>query len=101
MGIDGLTLLTICGMAAVTYATRAFGYWMADRLTISPRMKRVLGHVPGTVLISIVAPAAARGGPAEAIAIVATAVTALRSKNLLVSMAVGVVTVWLLRTMWG
>ncbi len=101
MGIDVRTIATICAMAAVTYATRIFGYWMADRRSLSPRLRRLLEHVPGTVLISIVAPAAARGGVAEAIAIAATAVTALRSKNLLLSMAVGVVTVWVMRVVLG
>src|SRR5207253_6148952 len=97
MQISPPTLLTILGMALVTYATRAGGLWFMDRVAASPRIDAWLHHIPGAVLISIVVPVALVGGPAEWIASAATALVAARTRNLLLAMAVGVAAVWLLR----
>lgn len=98
MTADPLALFTILGMALVTYATRAGGLWLMGRITPSPRVEAWLRNIPGAVLISIVAPSALASGPSGVLAALLTALVAARTRNLLLSMAVGVAAVWLLRT---
>jgi len=56
VSLDPQTLLTILLMALATYATRAGGLWLASRLTLSGRVEAWLDHIPGAILVSIVAP---------------------------------------------
>jgi uncharacterized membrane protein len=90
MRIDWAAFLTICGMAGVTYLTRAGGFWLVGRVTLSPRVEAGLRALPGAVLVSLVAPTVLTTGVAEALAALA--------KNLLAAMVVGVIVVWALRT---
>lgn len=87
-------ILTILGMAGVTYFTRAGGLWLMNRITITPKIEASLKALPGCILISIVAPLILAGGPAEAAASLLVILVALRSKNLLLAMSIGVAAVW-------
>jgi uncharacterized membrane protein len=97
MEIDGRALLAIVGMALVTYATRAGGLWLMERVPPSPRLETWLRHVPGAVLAAIVAPAVFTGGWYEALAAGAAMLTAARTGSVLGAMAVGVGLVVVLR----
>jgi uncharacterized membrane protein len=101
MQIDPTVLLTIFGMALVTYATRVGGLWLMNRVTLSKRVEAWLSYIPGTVLIAIIAPEIIKSGPIGAIAALATTLVAVRSGNLLLAMVVGVGLVWGLRTLLG
>src|SRR5215831_13328537 len=94
---DILTLLTILGMALVTYATRAGGFWLMGLVTPSPRVEAWLKQIPGAVLVAIIAPTVLASSIAESLAAVATVLIAIRTKNVLAAMLVGVVAVALLR----
>ncbi len=96
MRID--TLLTILGMAAASYATRAGGLWLMRFARPSPRVEAWLDHLPGAVLVALVAPAITAAGVIGAVGTLATALVAARTKNLLLSMLVGMGLVWALRT---
>ncbi|MGA7730083.1 MAG: AzlD domain-containing protein [Chloroflexia bacterium] len=116
MTVDPVVLLTILGMAAITYATRVGGFLLLSRASLQGKLGAWLHYVPGAVLIAIVAPSvlparlfglqggesgALTAGPAEAIAALVTAAIAARFKNLLLAMLAGVATVWLLRRLFG
>jgi uncharacterized membrane protein len=92
------SLAAILGMALVTYATRAGGLWLMSRVHTSSRVEAWLGHIPGTVLASIIAPLAFSGGARDLVALLATVLVAARGGNMLLAMAAGVGSVWLLRT---
>jgi uncharacterized membrane protein len=92
-----LILLTILGMALVTYMTRAGGLLLMSFITPSPRVEAGLRQIPGAVLISIIAPTIFLTGPAQILAALATLLAAIYTKNILVAMIVGVVAAWLLR----
>lgn len=102
-------LITILGMAAVTYAIRAAGLLLADRLPSQGFLANWMKHVPGAVLAALVAPAVfaiAPGRsladaflPAETIAAVAVVVVYIISRNLFAAMVGGVLAVFLAR-MW-
>jgi len=97
MKVDPLILLTIAGMAIVTYATRAGGIWLMSRLTPSERIESALRTVPGAVLISIVVPAVAEQGLPEIFATFVTGVIAWQTKNPLIAMVVGVTAIIMFR----
>ena len=92
-----LALLTILGMALVTYLTRIGGLWLMSRVSLSGRLKAWLEYLPGTILVAIVAPAVLGAGLAEVGAALATLLVAIRTRNVLVSMLVGVGVVLILR----
>ena len=94
---ETLTLLTILGMALVTYATRAGGFWLMGLVTPSPRVEAWLKQIPGAVLVALIAPTVIASSIAETLAAVATVIVAIRTKNVLLAMLVGVATVALLR----
>jgi branched chain amino acid efflux pump len=94
---DTLALITILGMALVTYATRAGGFWLMGLVRPSPRVEAWLRQIPGAVLVAIIAPTVLASSLAETLAALASALVALRTKNVLVAMVVGVGTVWVLR----
>ena len=97
MKIDAASGATILGMALVTYGLRVGGLWLMGRVTLTPRVEAWLRRVPGAVLVAIVAPAALAAGPAGVVALLATVLVMARTRNLLLALAAGVGTVWLLR----
>ena len=97
MRIEGVNLLTILCMAAATYSTRAAGLWLMGRVQPTPLQEAWLRHVPGAVLVAIIAPQVVQAGPAGLVAVLATVLVAHRTSSLLLAMLAGVLTVWLLR----
>ncbi len=94
---ETLTLFTILGMALVTYATRAGGFWLMGLVTPSPRIEAWLRQIPGAVLVAIIAPTVLASSLAETLAALATVLVAIRTKNVLAAMVIGVAAVWALR----
>ena len=95
-----LALFTILGMALVTYLTRIGGLWLMSHVAISGRLKAWLEYLPGTILIAIVAPAVLGAGLAEVGAALATLLVAVRTRNVLLSMLIGVGVVLALRRLF-
>ena len=93
--------IAIIGMALVTFAIRAGGYLVANRLPTTGFVAAWLRHIPGAVLASLVAPAVVAGGPAELVATLATAAAYLVSRNLFAAMAAGVAAVYVARMLLG
>lgn len=104
-------LVTILGMAAVTYGIRAAGLLLADRLPAQGFVANWMKHVPGAVLAALVAPAvlAVAPGrslaeaflPAETVAAVAVTLVYVASRNLFAAMAGGVLVVFAMRLWFG
>jgi uncharacterized membrane protein len=92
-------MITILLMALVTYATRAGGLWLASRLTLSGRVEAWLDHIPGAILVSLVAPTVLASGLPEALAALAVVLVALRTGSLPVAMVTGIAAVLVLRTL--
>lgn len=83
-------LLTILGMALVTYATRVSGIWVMHRRSPSARTTAFLRHVPSTILVSIVAPGALDAGAPGVLAVVAAAAVAFRTRSVPLAMIGGI-----------
>ena len=94
-------LIAILGMAGATFAIRAGGLLLANRLPTTGFVASWMKHVPGAVLASLIAPAILAGGAAEAIAAAATALIYIVSRNLFAAMLGGVLAVFLARLALG
>ena len=99
MRLDVTTLLTILGMALVTYGTRIAGLFVAGRLALSGRAKAAFDAIPPAVLVAVIAPTALATGWPETLAALVTTIAALRLP-LLATIAVGVATVVALRALF-
>lgn len=90
-------LITIAGMAIVTYLTRAGGLWLMARVTPAPPLEAALEALPGALLVALIAPMALTRGPVETVASALVVITMIRTGSLIAAVVIGVVTVALLR----
>lgn len=90
---DLLIWLTIFGAAAVTYSLRIGGLMLAGKLPKTGRFKRFMDALPGTILLSLIVPAALAAGPIGWFATVCTGLCSLKTGNVFLSMVVGIVIV--------
>ncbi|PIR21205.1 MAG: branched-chain amino acid transport [Deltaproteobacteria bacterium CG11_big_fil_rev_8_21_14_0_20_47_16] len=97
MDANSQAYLTILGMAVITYLTRVTGLFLTNRIRMTPRTEIILKSLPGTIVVSIVAPALLTAGLAEIIAGTFTGLVAWKTRNLLFALLVGVLSVWALR----
>jgi len=75
-------------MAVVTYAMRAGGFWLMAFVPVTPRLRRMIEALPGSVVVAAVLPFIVREGPIAALAIaVADAVVLATRKDLLAVLA--------------
>jgi len=89
--------LTILGMALITFAIRAGGFLIAERLPSTGFVAIWLRHIPGAVLASLVAPAVINGGVAEWLASAAAALAYLATRNIFATIVAGVLAVYFAR----
>lgn len=94
---DASVYLTIGLAAVVTYLLRFGGLMLAARLPRTGRWKRFMDALPGTILVSLIAPAVVSAGPWGGIGALATALCAYKTRNVLLSMVLGVAIVALHR----
>jgi branched chain amino acid efflux pump len=79
-------LLVIFLAALVTYSLRLGGLLLAERLPKTGRFRSFMDALPGTILLSLIVPAALASGFWGWIATVACAVCSLKTGNVFVSM---------------
>lgn len=66
-------------MTAVTVASRLGGYWLMGYVAITPRVRRMLDALPGSIIVAAALPVAINGGTVVLLAIgAAVAVTIIR-----------------------
>lgn len=90
-------LLTIFLVSIVTYGLRFGGLLLAGVLPNSGPVRQFLDALPGTILISLVVPAALQSGIAGMIGLGGCLLAYFVTKNLLATMAAGVLLVSILR----
>lgn len=100
MSVDLNVLAAIGAMAVATYLTRITGYLLANRLQFGPRGQAVVDAIPGAVLVAVIAPLVANGGPATWLAAVITGLCAWRAP-MIVTIGVGIVSAAFLRQVLG
>lgn len=100
MRIDLLSLLTILGMGAVTYATRISGFWLLGRITPTPRVRAWMSAIPGAVLVSLIAPALLAAGAVGFVGGAVTVLIAVTTRRMLPALIGGVAVVALARLLF-
>ena len=85
-----LVWLTIGAAALVTYGLRISGLLLAGRLPKTGRFRTCLDALPGTILLSLIVPAAVAAGPVGWLATVITGLCSIKTGNVFISMLVGV-----------
>lgn len=84
-----MNLLAIAAMGLATFAMRAGGYWVMGKVPITPRVRRMLEALPGSIVVAIVLPIMARAGLPGVLAIGAAAGTMLAMRKELVAVGAG------------
>ncbi len=74
MNRESLVFLTIICSALVTYGLRIGGLLLSERLPSTGRFKAFMDALPGTLLLSLIAPGIAASGIWGGVAALATAV---------------------------
>lgn len=93
-------LVTILGMALVTYATRIMGFLVLRKHTLSPRLRSVLDVAPGCVMVAAIAPHFVSTNPAELVALAVVIIASIRLP-LLVTIGLGMASLVLLNPIIG
>lgn len=87
----------IFGLAAATFAIRLSGYLLGQRLPERGPWARGLQALPGCLILSLVTYLMMQGGPQEWTAGAIALTVALTSRNLPLTMAVGIAAIYLMR----
>jgi uncharacterized membrane protein len=90
-------MLAIVAASIITYIFRFGGLLLADRLPQSGPLRSFLDTLPGTILVSLVVPSAANAGWHGFVGVGTCLAIYFKTKNLLLTMFGGVLTVYLLR----
>jgi uncharacterized membrane protein len=80
----------IAAMAAVTVFTRFAGFWMMGRVTLTPRILRMLEALPGSVVAALIVPVIAKEGLSAGIAMIAVALLMIWRRNEFLALAAGI-----------
>lgn len=91
------TWLVILGLAAGTFAIRLTGALLGRRIPEHGAWARGLRALPGCLIVSLVAVSLVSGGPREWAAAALALLVAALTRNLPLTMAVGIAALWALR----
>jgi len=87
----------IMALAGATFVIRMAGAVLGQRLPQQGSWARALTALPGCLIVALVSVSLLSGGPNEWIAGACAALTALMTRNLPLTMAVGIAVIWGLR----
>lgn len=85
---EGLAWTAIGLAAATVFALRYAGFWVMERVGMTPTIERFLEKLSISVLVAIVASAVSAGGARELCAVVAGMVAMAVTKSALLAMSV-------------
>ncbi len=80
----------VAAMSVTVYLTRAGGYWLIGRVTIGPRVRRMLDALPGAIIAASVAPILVHGGLRAGLAMAAAAAVMFLLRNDFAAVLAGV-----------
>jgi len=88
--VDMPAIAAVLGAAAGTYGLRLGGLLLSERLPQNGGFRRFMEALPGTILLSLVAPGIVAAGTWGALAAASTALCTWKTRNVFLSMIVGV-----------
>jgi uncharacterized membrane protein len=87
----------ILAMAAATHLIRFAGYWMMARVPLTPRIRRMLDALPGSVVVATVLPLVVQKGGAAALGIALVILVMMRWRNEFMAVFAGLAAIALAR----
>jgi len=96
--LEPLVIVALLVMAGATLLMRAGGFWVMGRVPLTPRVRRMLEALPGSIVAAIVLPVVAKIGPAAALAVAAAAAVMVLRRNEFLAVAAGVAVAILARS---
>ncbi len=100
LSLDPLVVGVIFGMVVVTVITKMGGLWLLSQFEVSDRLEAGITVLPGAIVVSILGPELADGGPPEWGAALVAAVVMWRTENILLTLIVGVLAVVVFRLLF-
>ena len=82
-------MLAFAVMMAVTVASRLGGFWLMGYVNITPRVRRMLDALPGSIIVAAALPVAVNGGPVVLFAIAAAIAITIIRRNEFVAVITG------------
>lgn len=82
-------MLAFAVMTAVTVASRLGGYWLMGYVSVTPRIRRMLDALPGSIIVAAALPVAVNGGPVVIFAILAAMAVTIIRRNDFIAVIVG------------
>lgn len=93
VALSPAVVAVIVGMSLATYVTKAGGFWLLNRITVSDRVEAGLEVLPGAIIVAILAPELLDAGPAEWGASAVVLVLMVRTENVLLALLGGLAAV--------
>jgi uncharacterized membrane protein len=87
---DMAATMAVLGAAAATYGLRLGGLLLSEQLPQNGGFRRFMEALPGTILLSLVAPGILAAGTWGALAAASTALCTWKTRNVFLSMIIGV-----------
>ncbi|MCU4925248.1 AzlD domain-containing protein [Halobacteria archaeon AArc-dxtr1] len=98
LSLDPLVVFVIFLMTVATIITKMGGLWLVSHVELSDRVEAGISVLPGAIIVAILGPELAAGGPAAWGAAGVTAVVMWRTENILLSLCAGLGAIVLLRS---
>jgi uncharacterized membrane protein len=74
-------VIAIAVMALATYLMRAGGFWVMGHVPLTPRLRRMLQALPGSIVMAIIAPLVAKAGLVAVLAVLTAAALMILRRN--------------------
>jgi branched chain amino acid efflux pump len=88
--IEPLGALAIVSMAMTVFLIRAGGFWLMGHVNVTPRVRRMLEALPGSIVAAIVLPVIAKIGLVAAVGAATAAGLMIVVRNELLAVVAGV-----------
>lgn len=93
-------VMAILAMSLATYLCRVSGYFAMNLIPATPRVRRALAALPGSIILATVVPLIERIGPAAGLAIGAALLAMLVRRSEILALGVGLAVAATARA-WG
>ena len=90
-------MAAIAAMALATHPIRFAGYWVMGRVPLTPRIRRMLDALPGSVVAATVVPIVVKTGPAAGLGIAVVVGMMILRRNEFLAVFAGMAAVALAR----
>ncbi|PZA09931.1 AzlD domain-containing protein [Rhodopseudomonas palustris] len=92
-------MIAFAVMTAVTVASRLGGYFMMRYVDVTPRVRRMLDALPGSIIVAAALPVAVNGGPIVMVALAAAIAVSVVRRNDFLAVVTGMLVAALARAL--